>query len=883
MKKNLLVYLKVVLLFTLFFIAIHKPLQARVITKQVLFNQGKITVKTRGCRITRPKIGLVLSGGGSHGMLHIGVLKALEENHITIDLIVGSSIGSVIGGLYAAGYSPQQLARIVKRVDWKDIYRDETQRTALYVGQKKERDRYLVTIRFKNGNPYIPLAFSPGQKIQNILSDLVLRARYQARNNFDNLRIPFRAVATDLISGKRVALRSGNLAESINASLALPLLFTPIERDSMLLVDGGMRSNLPVDVAKQAGMDLVIAVDASSGLRSKKEITAPWEIVDQATTIMTALPKQQEEKRADLLIKPDLTNLLNNDFSKTDSLIALGETLTLRKIPYLKALSVLRDSVLNERYVPRQIKILNGAIKQNPKILPPAGRVTDLREVLTDLQKWIRLGYYRKVSARLDSSVFFFRLYPFALLRKIRILGNSRYSDQALRKLFHSKYNQPLNWKILQADLERLVENYRNNGYSLMKIKHIDWRDEQGLLTLTLDEGLISDMRITGNMKTRNYVIMREFSAQKGRVFNWKIVRQAIRNVYASQLYDRVSADILEEKGENILQIKVKEKPSRILRLGAKYDTDRRAQVYLEAGNESLMGTGIKTLLQFRAGARDNYMGLKIRDDRIFTTFLTFNLQAYQQTQINPFRGWDGTDGRYREVRRGFRFQAGQQMKHLGQVVFELRQEYIRDRAVEGNFNYKQTIDLRTFAIRAITDKRDYTDFPTKGLYNHWAWESGNRLVLETKESYTKALVNLEAYYTFRRQHTWHLKFFAGIGDKSMPFSENFRLGGLHNFYGLHENEYFGRQLVLASLGYRYKLPWTLFKKNYLIKNSYFSLRYDLAGIWQDPELVFSNKDFFSGYGAYLGIQTTLGPLYLAYGRTGSGRQTFYFSLGLSY
>jgi len=886
MKYKKRINLKLFLILSIFFSAAFRLQGAQIFTKTVIFSNGKAQVRTNGYLSKRPKVALVLSGGGSHGMVHIGVLKALEEERLPIDLIVGTSIGSVIGGLYASGYSTDQLAEIMKNIDWGAIYRDETQRTALYAGQKKEQDRYLVTIRFNKGNPFIPVAVSPGQKILGILSDLILKAHYQARNNYDNLRIPFRSVATDLVSGKLVILKSGNLAESINASLAIPLLFTPIVRDSMLLLDGGMRSNLPVNAARQSGADIVLAVDVTSGLRKKEQISAPWEIVDQATTIMTADSKKRESLAADLLLKPDLDHILNDDFSKTDSLIALGEAEAEKIIPALKAKIEQRDSTKEISVIPAQVEFITeqgSAAAEKNKLQIKAGRSVFLKDILREMDRLMESGSYEQVVAGVDSAHISFKVYKFAGLKKINLLGNTRYPAGELKSLFISKAGSPLNSKVLQNDLVRLIKKYRSNGYSLMKIDSLSWDERQGLLTIVINEGRISDFTIIGNEKTKNYVILREFSSQKGRVFNWKKVREAILNVYASQLYERVSVDIVERDHGNCLVIKVKEKPSVILRLGAKYDTDRLTQAYVELGDESLFGTGIKTLLVFRAGANDKYLGIKIRDDRIFTTYLTFNLQTYLQRQLNPYRGWNDEQGRYREERRGVRFQVGQQMKRLGQVIFELRQEYIKDRREEGEFSQAGDLDLRTFALRAITDKRDFRDFPTRGIFNHWAWESGNRLVLETKDSYTKAQVNIEGYFTFYRRHTWHLKLFAGIGDKSMPFSENFRLGGLHNFYGLYENEFHGRQLVLSSVAYRYKIPWYLNKKSYLLKNIYFSLRYDFAGLWKDPDLVFTGKDFFSGYGAYIGLQTTLGPLYFAYGRRDNGESRFYFSLGLSY
>jgi len=272
-------------------------------------------------------------------LTHIGVLEVLEENNIPIDLIVGTSIGSVIGGLFASGYSCEEITQTLKKIDWDDIYRDETQRASLFPSQKNEQDRYLFSVRFNGFDPYIPSSFSPGQKVLSLLSDLFLKAKYQGRNNFDNLKIPFRAVSTDLVSGKQIVLSKGNLAESINASLAVPLLFSPVSIDSMLLVDGGLISNLPVDVSKNLGMDITIAVDATARLRTFDEIEAPWEIVDQATTIMSAVSEEIQKTQADILIEPNLGDMPNDQFEDIHQLVALGRSAIQEKMIALSSLA----------------------------------------------------------------------------------------------------------------------------------------------------------------------------------------------------------------------------------------------------------------------------------------------------------------------------------------------------------------------------------------------------------------------------------------------------------------------------------------------------------------------------------------------------------------
>ncbi|HID38130.1 MAG TPA: hypothetical protein EYP36_01270 [Calditrichaeota bacterium] len=864
------------------------------LSSQVIIRSDSVIVQNKTVSCQRPIIGLVLSGGGSRGFSHIGVLQALEDYNVTIGCIVGTSVGSMIGGLYAAGYSPKEIQRIIKSINWSDIYRDETQRTSLFLGQKGEHDRYLLSVRFDGLDPHIPKAFSPGQRLVTILTDLFLKANYQARDNYDVLRIPFRAVATDLVSGKIVVLKDGNLAESINASLALPLLFSPVERDSMLLVDGGLISNLPVNAANNMGADLTIAVDATANLRSVEEINAPWEIVDQATTIMSRLGKLIESNKADVLIKPALTGIKNNDFTNIDWIIEQGYKATEEKLDNIlyKISKKEADSILCENVA----KIV---FKNNPEMLPleildhlktKVGSALSLNDLNEDVQTFIASGIFKRVSVTVDSignaansCMVTFHFKTFAKIRSISFSGNTLYSDQQLLKILFLSPGKVMNSSLLKQDIKILIRQYRRDGYSLMKIKEIHWQPQTGELAFVIDEGRIDELRVIGNRKTLDYVILRDFNIQRGEVFNSNRINEAVRHVYSTQLFERVTVDIKREKEKNILLVRVSEKSSQVARLGGKVDSDRKSQIYLELSEENILGTGVKTRFVGRIGTRDGYYGLHLRDDRIFTTYFTFSIKGYFGWEVNPYNIRNTEKPTYyREKRTGVIFTAGRQMGSLGQFFAELRSEHILAEALNPDRPTIQNTEIRTIAIRSIADKRDRIDFPTKGFYNYWAWESGSELLLKSQESYTRLLVNLEGYFTYANLHTWHLRLFAGVGDKTVPFSENFRLGGLNNFYGLYMNELYGRQLFLTNLEYRFLLPLKI-EKNMLIKGFYLSARFDFAGIWPDPELVFNKEDFFTAIGAALSVDTLLGPFILAAGRTSRGQTATYISLGFNF
>ncbi len=219
----------------------------------------------------RPKVALVLSGGGARGFAHIGVLKVLEQNGIRPDLVIGTSMGGLIGGLYSIGYSPEQLEELVLTLNWKEFLSDDFPREYTYIYEKEEQDRYLLSflIDSKTGIK-LPAGFIQGQNIMNLLCRLT--GKYHSVNDFNKLPIPFKCVACNIATGEEVVLDSGFLPEVLFATMAIPTVFAPMNIDNKLLVDGGIVNNFAVDLAKKMGADFVIGVDIQSKLLAQNDI-----------------------------------------------------------------------------------------------------------------------------------------------------------------------------------------------------------------------------------------------------------------------------------------------------------------------------------------------------------------------------------------------------------------------------------------------------------------------------------------------------------------------------------------------------------------------------------------------------------------------------------
>ena len=278
----------------------------------------------------RPRIGLALGGGGARGIAHIGVLDMLEELHVPIDCIAGTSMGSIIGGLYASGMTPKQMRTAVQQIDWPAAFIDGPPRTDLPFRTKLEQ-RVLLTgsgIGVKDGEVQLPKGLLQGQNLLLLLEELSLPAA--SVRDFDKLRVPYRAVATDLATGTPVILKSGELAKAMRASMSIPSALAPVELDGKLLVDGGVSDNIPVDVVRElCHPDVVIAVDVGAPLAPADKLTSVLAITDQLTTILTVRNAQQQIKtlgRHDILITPDLKDITSLDFDRSQETINVGYT-----------------------------------------------------------------------------------------------------------------------------------------------------------------------------------------------------------------------------------------------------------------------------------------------------------------------------------------------------------------------------------------------------------------------------------------------------------------------------------------------------------------------------------------------------------------------------
>ena len=374
---------------------------------------------SRSTPAERPRLALVLSGGGARGAAHVGVLKVLEEMHVRPDIVVGTSMGAIIGGLYASGYSPEEIEDLFKTIDWKQMFIDRIDRDDRSFRRREDDATFLIPLRlrFKGWKPYFPPSFLGGQKLELLLRSLEIRAT--GETDFDRLPIPYRAVAADLANGKAVVLDRGSLATAMRASMSIAGMFPPVQLDGRKLIDGGAAANLPVGIAQELGATHVIAVDITSPLDTSAELGSLFQILGQWTGYITEGNRIEDLKRlrtGDVLIQPALGDISFMAFNRVGEAIGLGEAAARGALDDLKrfALSDEAWAGFKARHHPRpieetrvdEVKVVNSSWVDDRIVTHhleiPTGAPFDDEKVRTEIMRLHGLDYFGTIDDHLD-------------------------------------------------------------------------------------------------------------------------------------------------------------------------------------------------------------------------------------------------------------------------------------------------------------------------------------------------------------------------------------------------------------------------------------------------------------------------------------------------
>jgi NTE family protein len=362
----------------------------------------------------QPKVGLVLSGGGAKGFAHIGALKVIEQTGLKVDYISGTSMGAIVGALYCMGLTPEQIERIALSQDWAELFDDAASRRYLPMGEKDRLGIYSIDFPVRKGRVDMPSGMVSGQKLQALLAKLAWPA--YRMDDFDELPIPFRCVATDLETGQPVILRSGYLPEAVRASMSIPTVFAPVEVGGKVLIDGGVVDNLPAGENAGMGADILLGIDVSAKLRSRDQISSMVDVLDQTVNFQSYATVEEQRKKCRILIVPELAEYTPANFNRVKEIIKRGEEAALRSRPELEkmidSLGLLRQSERpTSRAVPESIyvtdisvdglqKVSKQLVLDQLKLLSPVWVTADILDLA--VERIYSTQFFEKVSYRLD-------------------------------------------------------------------------------------------------------------------------------------------------------------------------------------------------------------------------------------------------------------------------------------------------------------------------------------------------------------------------------------------------------------------------------------------------------------------------------------------------
>ncbi len=301
-------------------------------------SSATLFAQTSSSVTTNPKIGLVLSGGSARGFAHIGVIRALEEAGIEVHVVTGTSMGSIVGGMYAIGYTPDEMLEVAGGANWDLLFNDAPSRRNLPLARKAESDRSVLTLPIRDGRPGLPGGFIAGQRISQFLGTLTWR--FHPVTNFRELPISYAAVAAEAASGKAIRLDRGYLPEAIHASMAIPSVFAPVEVDGVLLIDGGVARNLPAEDAIALGADVLICSDVSKPLVPADSLTDLLAVLDQTIGYRGWYSTLEQRALCDVLILPEINQLSSTAFDKAAEWAEYGELAAREKLAELNELGL---------------------------------------------------------------------------------------------------------------------------------------------------------------------------------------------------------------------------------------------------------------------------------------------------------------------------------------------------------------------------------------------------------------------------------------------------------------------------------------------------------------------------------------------------------------
>jgi NTE family protein len=849
------------------------------------FHVGGILENGRQVTNSVPTIALALSGGGARGIASIGILKAFEEKKIRVSAIAGTSIGGVIGGLYACGYSPDEIENIFRDVDWGEIFGNKPDRRAMFLTQRQDRDRHLFSIRFQNYRPSIPKGITGGQKLISLLTTLTMTANYQCGGDFDKLPIPFRTVSTDIVSGELIVIDSGSIADAMRATIAFPLAFTGLESHGRLLMDGGMLMPVPVSIARSLADStaMLVAINTSSPLESLEELKSPVHIANQVTTIMSADKMAAELKSADFVVTPTIGNYSSTAFDKIDSLLAIG----------YRAGSIAADSMtrlMNAKLSASKITFSRVSCS-TPEFEPIAklkfGQIVDVPTSRADVELTLKSLLDETGAPELtaeiveadvdngDARVLELAITissPLACAEwKLQFTGMTVSDSMAiLSSLPVCHHSITSRW--LDSVCNHIETEYRRRGHDLVSARPVSIDSVARTVRINIDEAIVRRIDVVNNSRTRGWLVRSLYAQRPGDPISVRRMARGISNIVGTDYFDRVSVHLTRQDhnpGGAIVEFEVDEKLHTQMRFGWHWNDEYKSEEFVEILDDNIDGIGLLGAVHGRyAEHRQTVYGLA-RMDRILSTMLTATARIGYSRMQRRYFSFEGDELLSRiEGRLSGEISIGRQISRLGTVSARMSAERVElDSAGVG----QEVLQIRKLSLVSQVENFDRLSFPTSGKQHLFSLESAGKVLGGTTE-FTRFQTSIEAYFEITRGLNYHPLLAVGLSRSNLPLSEKLYVGGLNQFVGYREFQLAGDKMILSSHELRAKLLTRL----------YLAIRYDVGNLFSEADEISFNS-LRHGLGLWLAVDTPIGPIIAGWGKASHNDDRMYINVGLEF
>jgi len=795
-----------------------------------------------------------------------------------------------------------EMDSIVMNTDWDKLLliNNPSERRELFVDQKINEDRSLFTVRLNGFSPVLPTSFNEGIRLSNYLTLLCLSSPVISENSFDDLFIRYRAVCTNLIDGSPVILSSGSLARAMRASSSVSFLLAPIVVDSITLIDGGLVSNIPVSAVSGLGVDYVIAVNTTSDFRKEDELGLPWNIADQVVSIPMKRLEQAELLKANFHLQPNLNHWSSTDFINIDSLILTGYHYTKRLVPAIEAQI---DSVTKAKsgltlFWIKNVKSESNAGDFEKQYLQKYFLMDSVSsfEIFEDMTELYKTGWLDSLSVSFehdgDSTKINFNYSLTPIIKEIEIFSDGTSDSSGAEYLLQELKDKPFNGKLVFNVVRKLIMDYKRRGLILFELKNHNFDVTTGKLSLEFNAGTIT--RINISSETSKTVIDRELNVKVGDKLIYSNLEDGLMRLRATGLFEDINLSVDQNRNGTTLNLDVNEKISSLLKIGFLVDNTYNAQLAMDFRDVNLFYSGTELGLFLFGGASNRAYILEHISYRILDTYFTYKLSAYYKfndidvyTQTKSKTGNTFSSnyiGKYRQIFYGGSLSVGTQLEKFGKLIFTGKYQYDEIKNKEGSVVSPYDTKIVSLRIGGIVDSQNKYPYPEDGLYFNGFYETAQS-ILGGDEGYLLFSADLRYYLKLASRHVVSPKLQIGFGDKTLPLSEQFTLGGLYSFFGAHENEFRGRQIFLTSLMYQYKFPFKIFF------DTYAWFRYDIGSTWAEQEQI-RFKDLRHGIGGAISFDTPIGPADFSIGRSFIisqgltedsfvwGDVLFYFSIG---